>query len=158
MKSLKNNITTKKIIVSLFCVIILVFAYVLINYRELRAIYVMDKKVLQDSQNMELVLGGEATGIKLLATGVLVMGIDREDSPLQVGDIILEVNNNKIETNLELLEYARKSDGKELLLKINRQKSEIEVSIKPEIDEISNEYKLGLWVKDSSAGVGTITF
>ena len=158
MEILSSRITKKKIIFSFFCVVILIIAYVVINYKELNTIYAMDKEVLQETKNMEFVLGGEATGIKLLATGVLVMGIDSENSALQVGDIILEVNNKKVETNLELLEYAKKSEGKELKLKVNRKESIIEMNIKPELDEISNEYKLGLWVKDSSAGVGTVTF
>lgn len=158
MKIIRDDVTKKKVIVSLFCIAILVSAYMIINFKELSSIYAMEKKVIQETENMEFVLGGEAVGIKLLATGVLVMGIDRESCPLQVGDIILEVNDNKIETNLELLEYAKKSDGKELTLKVNRQETEIKINIKPEIDEVSNEYKLGLWVKDSSAGVGTITF
>ena len=158
MKILKNDVTKKKVIISLFCIIVLIFAYVVINYRELNAIYVMEKKVIKDTENMQIILGGEAVGIKLLATGVLVMGIDRQNCPLEVGDIILEVNNNKIETNLELLEYAKNSEGKELNLKVNRKQKEIEIPIYPQIDEISKEYKLGLWVKDSSAGVGTITF
>ena len=56
-----------------------------------------DNKVYEEIENMDIILGGEAVGIKLLATGVLVMGNDRQDSPLEIGDIILEVNNNKIE-------------------------------------------------------------
>lgn len=158
MKIFRDDITKKKVILSIVCIVVLVLAYITINFKELNSIYAMEKKVINQTANMEFALGGEAAGIKLLATGVLVMGIDREDCPLQIGDIILEVNNNKIETNLELLQYAKKSEGKDLLLKVNRQESEIEISIKPELDEISNEYKLGLWVKDSSAGVGTITF
>lgn len=158
MKIFRDNITKKKIIISLFCIIVLVLAYITINFKELNSIYAMEKKVINQTENMEFVLGGEAVGIKLLATGVLVMGVDREDVSLQVGDIILEVNNNKIETNSELLEYAKESGGKDLILKVNRQEKEIEVSIKPILDDISNEYKLGLWVKDSSAGVGTVTF
>ena len=158
MKVFKDDIIKKKVIISLFCIIVLVLAYITINFKELNSIYAMEKKVINQTENMEFVLGGEAAGIKLLATGVLVMGVDREDCPLQVGDIILEVNSNKIETNSELLEYAKKSKGSELLLKVIRQENEIEIKLSPILDEISNEYKLGLWVKDSSAGVGTITF
>lgn len=93
-----------------------------------------------------------------MATGVLVMGIDREDTSLQVGDIILKVNDEKVESNLELLNYAKVSNGKELTLQVSRQNEIFSTSIFPIKDEISGEYKLGLWVKDSSAGVGTITF
>ena len=42
--------------------------------------------------------------------------------------------------------------------KVNRENKEFYTKITPKKGEITNEYKLGLWVKDSSAGVGTITF
>lgn len=158
MKFFRDDITKKKLLVSLFCIVVLVISYIAINFSELKAIYVMQNEIIEQTENMQIVLGGEAVGIKLLATGVLVMGIDSNDSNLQVGDIILEVNNNKIETNLELLEYAKKSNGRDLNLKVSRNEKILEIKIKPKLDEISGEYKLGLWVKDSSAGVGTVTF
>ena len=114
MKFLKEEINNKKIIISISCVIILILSYIAINYRELNAIYAIENKIYKETENMSIVVGGEAAGIKLLATGVLVMGIDRNDTDIQVGDIILEVDGNKIETNLELVDYAKKSNGKEL--------------------------------------------
>ncbi len=102
------------------------------------------------------IVGGETVGIKLLATGVLVVGIDRDGTELQIGDIILEVNGCKIETNSELQEYV--ALGEELELKISRNEEIKSLKIMPKLSTNNNEYKLGLWVKDSSAGVGTITF
>ena len=151
MDLLKNKILNKRVVVSISCLLVLILSYIFLNYKELNAIYALENK-------MNIVLGGEAAGIKLLATGVLVMGIDRSDTQIEIGDIILEVNGKKIETNLELVDFAKKSEGKDLVLKINRKNEIKELKIKPELDEISKEYKLGLWVKDSSAGVGTITF
>ena len=58
------------------------------------------------AQESEYILGGEAVGIKLLSSGVLVMGVDRLDTDIEVGDIILEVNNSKIETDSELEIYG----------------------------------------------------
>lgn len=158
MDLLKNKILNKRVVVSISCLLVLILSYIFLNYKELNAIYALENKIYKESENMNIVLGGEAAGIKLLATGVLVMGIDRSDTQIEIGDIILEVNGKKIETNLELVDFAKKSEGKDLVLKINRKNEIKELKIKPELDEISKEYKLGLWVKDSSAGVGTITF
>lgn len=108
------------------------------------------------AQESEYILGGEAVGIKLLSSGVLVMGVDRLDTDIEVGDIILEVNNSKIETDSELEKYAQK--GEELLLTIKRGDNITQKRIIPQFSNNSRTYKLGLWVKDSSAGVGTITF
>lgn len=104
----------------------------------------------------EYCIGGEVVGIKLLASGVLVMGVEREELPLQIGDIILEVNGNKIETDAELEKYA--SLGETLELSVSRNEEILKFSVEPKLNENTNTYRLGLWVKDSSAGVGTVTF
>lgn len=148
----------KKIGLGIFCILALVLSYIVLNYTELISVYSYEKKISDKVENMSILLGGDAVGIKLLATGVLVMGIDREDTSLEIGDIILRVNDQKVESNMELLEFAKNSHGSELNLHINRQGKEFDTSIVPIKGNLSNEYKLGLWVKDSSAGVGTITF
>ncbi len=107
------------------------------------------------SKEKEYYIGGDVIGIKLLATGVLVMGKDDESCPLNVGDIILEVNGEKIETGAALEEYA--SRGEKLSLKVSRKGKEELFEVSPKYNSISEKYRLGLWVKDSSAGVGTIT-
>lgn len=121
-------------------------------------IYICNKQktMVCIAQDSEYILGGDAVGIKLLSSGVLVMGVDRVDTDIETGDIILEVNNNKIETDSELEEYAKK--GEELQLTIKHGDSITHKSITPQYSNNSRTYKLGLWVKDSSAGVGTITF
>ena len=146
------------IIIYVICILILVFLYTFINFSELVTVYSKQKSNLEKTSNMKLCVGGEAVGIKLLATGVLVMGLDRQDVDLQIGDIILKVNDVKVDTNIKLLEFAQTSKGQDLKLEVNRNGEIVNTKISPILDEISNEYKLGLWVKDSSAGVGTITF
>ena len=154
--SLKKN-NTKNVILSMFIIVMLIFTYVALNFNSILAVYTSNKNI-GNIDNMQILLGGDAVGIKLLATGVLVMGIDREDIDLEIGDVILSVNDEKIESNAELLKFAKESGGKELTIKVNRKDKNFDTNIAPIKDEISGEYKLGLWVKDSSAGVGTITF
>lgn len=158
LNKLINNGIYKKVILSAFAVICLVFSYCVLNYSKLVSVYNTTKNVEMKLEDMDIAIGGEAVGIKLLATGVLVMGIDRDDTNLQVGDVILSVNGNKIESNAQLITYANESEGKELTLKIDRQGKEVITSLKPKYDEQTKNYRLELWVKDSSAGVGTITF
>ena len=139
----------KKVIIAIITCIF-VFTFIMIF------LFSTSKKAVTCSQDStEYILGGEAVGIKLLATGVLIMGIDRDDTELEIGDIILEVNGCKIETNAELEEYA--SLGETLDLTISRNDKTMFFKIDPIFSENTGEYKLGLWVKDSSAGVGTIT-
>ena len=143
----------------IICILIsLVLITIFFSYNKDIAVMSNNKISKDILNNMEIILGGEAIGIKLLATGVLVVGFDRYDTDLNIGDIILEVNNNKIETNEELIKYAKQSKGENLKFKINRQGDIKNINILPIFNKVNNDYKLGLWVKDSSAGVGTITF
>lgn len=159
MKKLNDFfINKKKIVICGFIVSILLFIYCFFNYNKLIAVYNLQKDVETKVENMEIVLGGDAVGIKLLATGVLVVGVDRQDIGVQIGDIILEVNGIKIESNDELIKFVNESNGNSLDLKINRQGKEFNISVIPNYDNLANAYKLEMWVKDSSAGVGTITF
>lgn len=148
----------RKRLLSFICVIFLLISYFVLNYSKLIAVYNLQGKIDEETKNMKFYIGGEAIGVKLLATGVLVMGIDRTDTNLKIGDIILSVNNQKVESNLELQKITKESNGKELELKVVRGAKEFYTKITPKKGEITEEYKLGLWVKDSSAGVGTITF
>ncbi len=146
-----SNLSKNKKIVIIVCS--LVFATIL----ALTFVFGKSKEAVTCSKkNTQYILGGEAVGIKLLASGVLVMGNDRADTDLKVGDVILEVNGCKIETNAELEEYA--SLGQKLNLTVERENKTINIEIEPKLGQTTGEYKLGLWVKDSSAGVGTVTF
>lgn len=158
LKKILENTENRRRVVSFFCVIFLLVLYFGLNYSKLIAVYSLQGKIEEETKNMKFVIGGETIGVKLLATGVLVMGLDRTDTNLKIGDIILSVDGKKVESNLELQKITKESGGKELELKVNRENKEFYTKIIPKKGEITNEYKLGLWVKDSSAGVGTITF
>lgn len=153
-----KKINIRKIALGIFTIFLLCLLYIFLNYKDLVYVYSYSEKIEKQSENMQIVLGGEAVGIKLLATGVLVMQVDREDVDIKVGDIILSVNDEQVDTNAKLQDITKNSKGEILNLKIKRQEQEKEVKIEPVSDEISGEYVLGLWVKDSSAGVGTVTF
>lgn len=66
--------------------------YVGVNYTKLRSVYSKQEDIENKIKDMKIYVGGETVGIKLLATGVLVMGVDSEVSDkLNIGDIILTV-------------------------------------------------------------------
>ena len=145
----------------LFVILIfLILIYVGLQYIE--SSEALSQKVIfeKDIKDLEFVLGGEACGIKLLATGVLVVEVDNKDIDLNVSDIILEVDGVSIDSNSELIEYINKdgSKGKEIILTVESNGKTKKVKTIPSLNEQSGKYELGLWVKDSSAGVGMITF
>ncbi len=154
-------LTCNKKIVIIFCIVLGVISFV--YFRKPKSIETFNK------ETDKVIVCGETAGIKLLASGVLVMGFENveteegiyfpaEGVDLKIGDIILEVNDSKVETNDQLMQKTKESNGLKMKLKVLRNGKEHITYIAPVKSKLSHEYKLGLWVKDSSAGVGTITF
>ncbi|MGX8699339.1 MAG: SpoIVB peptidase S55 domain-containing protein [bacterium] len=108
----------------------------------------------------ELVLpGGELVGIRLAGTGVVVTEL-REASPaaeagVRAGDEIRAVDGAPVESAAELAERVQRA-GEQLTLEVLRGGEALTLTVKPRI--IENSPSLGLWVRDSLAGVGTVTF
>ncbi|MBR0351466.1 MAG: SpoIVB peptidase [Clostridia bacterium] len=112
---------------------------------------------------------GTIAGVKLYTSGILVVGmseiegIDNKkhkpylNSGIEEGDTIIEVDNNKISSTEELISAVNMSKGKDLSIKYLHDNETATCSITP-VQTSSNQYKLGLWVRDSAAGVGTVTF
>ena len=111
---------------------------------------------------------GTAIGMKLYTKGVLVVGMSQikdennekkkpyENSGIEQGDTILAINNNEVSNTDELIKEVNNSNGNEIKIKYEKNNQTLETSIKPV--KANNEYKLGLWVRDAAAGVGTLTF
>lgn len=149
----------KKLFFGILLLFILLLVYIGINYSKLKAVYNTQYDIKEKIENMSFCIGGDVVGIKLLATGVLVIGTeDKLNNIIQIGDIILSVDGNKISTGSELSEYAKNSNGNKLTLEVSRNEEISNILVVPKYDELSESYTLGLWVKDSSAGVGTVTF
>ena len=107
---------------------------------------------------------GNAIGLKLYTEGVLIVGMSEiegkrpyEFSGIKEGDRIISIDNKKIETTEDLIETVNSSKGKEVSIKYVRENSEEVTNITP-VQTKHNEYKLGLWVRDAAAGVGTASF
>lgn len=115
----------------------------------------------------EVILGGETVGIKLYMEGVLVVGISRipgtgetpgETAGIQKGDRILAVNGVPLSGSDALEEAVTESGGTPLSVTVGRNEEEFETVITPVYYPDGESYKLGLWVKESAAGIGTVTF
>ena len=112
---------------------------------------------------------GNIAGVKLYTSGVLVVGmseIEGEDSKkykpyentgIKEGDTIIGIDENKINTTEELINTVNKSQGNSINVKYIHNNETKECSMSA-VRTNSSEYKLGLWVRDSAAGVGTVTF
>ena len=112
---------------------------------------------------------GNIAGVKLYTNGVLVVGMSEiegednkkykpyENSGIEEGDRIIKINNTQINSTDELIETVNMSKGEKVKIEYVHKQETKECSILP-VKQSDNEYKLGLWVRDSAAGVGTVTF
>lgn len=107
---------------------------------------------------------GKAIGMKLYTDGVLVVGMSEiegkrpyEDTGIQEGDRIIQINENDIRNTTELMKEVNASKGDKIHIKYIHEEETITTSMKP-VKSGEDEYKLGLWVRDAAAGVGTLTF
>ena len=120
-------------------------------------------------EDIDVIPVGEIVGIKLYTNGVMVVGmssIEGEDGNIykpyqelgiQEGDSITYINDTEITSTKELVEEVNKSLGQEIELTFNHKEETRKGKIKP-VKNKDDLYKLGLWVRDSAAGVGTVTF
>ncbi len=114
-------------------------------------------------------LGGMPFGVKLYTDGVMVVSLSAVDSVvgnvnparnagLKVGDQILSINGETVYTNEQVSQIVKTSAGKQLVLRIKRNGVQSEVRFSAVRSVSENVYKAGIWVRDSSAGIGTVTF
>lgn len=112
---------------------------------------------------------GEVVGIKLYTSGVLVVGTSAiegndgitykpyENTEIHEGDSIISVNDNRINSTDELVDAINLYNGEKVTIKYLRSDKENTCEITPAKDK-NGKYRIGLWVRDSAAGVGTLTF
>ena len=115
----------------------------------------------EQSEKVYVYLGGYPLGFTINCAGVIVVANSNSSATNIVeGDIITKIENIEISSAEEILTIINSEMflGKEVELTINRKGQEIKSKIKPVFDEISKKYKLGLWIRDNAAGVGTLTF
>lgn len=121
--------------------------------------------------NIKMIPGGQSIGVKLNTLGVLIVGhhlvqTDKgkfspgEQAGIEVGDMILEMNGKKIENMSDIAPIVQQAgeEGKPLDAVIKRDGQTIRKTIKPLKDKSGQSYKLGLYIRDSAAGIGTMTF
>ena len=118
---------------------------------------------------MYVVPSGTTFGIKILTEGVLVVGMSDVDGQeglsnpaknagIKEGDIILSIDGQTVSSNEDVAAVIEKSEGRSLRMELQRDNMTFTVAFTPVLSATENKYKAGLWVRDSSAGIGTLTF
>jgi stage IV sporulation protein B len=122
--------------------------------------------------DLKVIPGGQTIGVKIKSAGILVVGhhlvpIDggtkispAEDAKIQLGDLITKINGEAINDVSKVSDLVNRAgeQNKPIELTILRNGKSFNSSIKPAYDVSDKSYRLGLYIRDSAAGVGTLTF
>jgi stage IV sporulation protein B len=120
-------------------------------------------------QDIYVMPGGESVGVTLYTKGALVVGMGTvlnengericpaEVGGVQVGDVIIEANGQEVKDADMLIAIFNRA-GQSTDLTILRGSSRIRTSVTPVKDALDGVYKIGMWVRDSTAGIGTLSF
>jgi stage IV sporulation protein B len=104
---------------------------------------------------------GETDGVLVLGTGEVTDMNGKKQEPayniVRSGDYIVGIDGKEISEKEELLEFLENSDGSSVELELRRGEEAVFVEIKP-VQTKQEEYKLGIWVRNDTQGIGTLTF
>lgn len=122
-----------------------------------------------EKAEQKVMVSGEVFGIKLYTDGVIVVGIQEvqtdsgKKSPsgsagIEVGDIIVAIDGENVYTSDQVQSILGANNGGSFEVKIKRGERYRNYTVTPVYCEREGCYKAGMWVRDSTAGIGTITF
>ena len=120
------------------------------------------------SDKTMVIPGGMPVGIYLETEGVMVLGTDEVKSMdgvmcepakhlIKAGDYIQGINEQPVDTKQELMDIVENLESQEVVLQVAREGEEINIKLDA-VKCSKGEYKLGIWVRDNTQGLGTITY
>ncbi len=132
-------------------------------------VFPVGKATVTKVEESEVQVLGEPFGIKIYSDGVMVVGMSDVDSPegnvnpsknagIEIGDVLVSINGIKVTTNGEVSSAVSDCGNSCVTVVLRRDEKEIKTSLTPAYSKSEKCYRIGLWVRDSSAGIGTLTF
>lgn len=111
---------------------------------------------------------GLPIGIYVKIPGVLVIGTSNfldehgnvvmpAEHVLRVGDYILTVNGTTVTGKSDFVSRVAQSNGEVMVMTVERGGEQFDVAVRP-VRNQDREYKIGIWIKDSAQGIGTLTY
>ena len=120
-----------------------------------------NNKNVEQKEKVYVYLGGYPLGFTINCKGVVVVALSNEiKTDLKEGDIITKIEDFEITNVTDILNIINsdKYKGKSVSVEYIRDDKVFLTTITPVFDNVQNFYKLGLWVRDNAAGVGTLTY
>lgn len=119
--------------------------------------------------NNEVIACGNTIGVRLKLDGILVIGISDvenkgqktapvRNSGIRPGHVITRVNDKEVACIEDLISLINNSGGKPIKISYHSGNESAEAMVSPVRSSDDNKYHIGLWVRDSTAGIGTLTY
>jgi stage IV sporulation protein B len=120
--------------------------------------------------NVNIIACGNTVGIKLKLDGILVIGVSEvetlsgkkilpvKETGIKPGDFIIKVNGKNMGDINDLIYEINSSKGEKIDIQYRRGEEYCNIFVKPVISMDDKQYHIGLWVRDNTAGIGTLTY
>lgn len=126
-----------------------------------------ESRMSRDFRDIRLIPGGMPFGIRMQTEGVLVTGTSEVagtgknpayDAGIRALDLITRIGNKRITSVSDVTEAVEKSGGNPLEFSVTREQSELKFIVTPVLSPEDGKYRTGLWIKDGTSGIGTVTY
>ncbi len=145
------------------------YAFGKFNFSDVSTSYTNSQGVVKgtkrDYSNLKLYVGGMPFGVKFLTDGVIVVGFDEslsenpaKNAGIRCNDVIISIDGRAVISADTLNAAVEGSVGKPITVKYSRNGKEQTAQIKPRAEGTDGRYTIGIYVRDSGAGIGTLTF
>ena len=121
------------------------------------------------TRRQQVVVCGTVCGLRIYSDGVSVVDTDTVqtnlglkqpafDAGFMKGDTIIAVNGHEVLSAADVSDEIDAVGGGEVVFTVRRGETQIDISLHPVLDVNTGTYRTGLWLRDSAAGIGTMTF
>ncbi len=121
---------------------------------------------------VSLIPGGHSIGVVLRSQGVIVVGnspvlttqgqyvTPAKDAGIVVGDVIISINGTPVQSDTQVAEIIDENgkNNRNIDILLKRTEGQQHVTVTPVLCNDTKRYRIGLFVRDSAAGVGTLSF
>lgn len=113
--------------------------------------------------------GGMPFGAKMFTEGLVVSSLTEVDGAngpcrpaydagIRERDILLKINGEPLFSAEKLAEQVAHGDGEPIEITVQRGGTKMTLTVRPVLSQSEKQYKTGMWIRDNTAGIGTVTF